>query len=65
MATVRDGHITLGAAKTTRMMCDGSLMDTEKTLLGLFDGTVGYELDHRTLTLTSANGTVVSAVAGK
>jgi heat shock protein HslJ len=65
MATVRDGHITLGAAKTTRMMCDGSLMDTEKTLLSLFDGTVGYELDHRTLTLTSANGTVVSAVADK
>ncbi|MFI6490293.1 META domain-containing protein [Streptomyces sp. NPDC050564] len=65
IATVRDGHITLGAARTTRMMCDGSLMDTEKTLLGLFGGAVGYELDHRTLTLTSANGTVVSAVAGK
>ncbi|MFF1629573.1 META domain-containing protein [Streptomyces sp. NPDC058272] len=64
-ATVRDGHITLGAAKTTRMMCDGSLMDTEKTLLGLFDGTVVYELDHRSLTLTSANGDVVSAVAGE
>lgn len=64
-ATVRDGHITLGTAKTTRMMCDGSLMTTEKTLLGLFDGTVGYELDHRTLALTSANGTVVSAVADK
>jgi heat shock protein HslJ len=62
-ATVRDGHITLGAAKTTRMMCDGSLMDTEKTLLGLFDGKVSYRLDHRTLTLTSTNGTVVTAVA--
>ncbi|MFC7259109.1 META domain-containing protein [Streptomyces lutosisoli] len=62
-ATVRDGHITLGAPKTTRMMCDGSLMDTEKTLLGLFGGTVVYELDHRTLTLTSTNGAIISAVA--
>jgi len=62
-ATVRDGHITLGTARTTRMMCDGSLMDTEKTLLGLFDGTVVYELEHRTLTLTSANGEIVTAVA--
>lgn len=62
-ATVRDGHITLGAARTTRMMCDGSLMDTERTLLGLFGGTVVYELNHRTLTLTSANGKTVGAVA--
>jgi heat shock protein HslJ len=62
-ATVRDGHITLGTPRTTRMMCDSSLMATEKTLLGLFGGTVVYELDHRTLTLTSANGTTITAVA--
>jgi heat shock protein HslJ len=64
-ATVRDGHITLGPPSTTRMMCDGSLMDTEKTLLGLFKSTVAYELDHRTLTLTSTNGTRVTAVAAR
>ncbi|MFD7048363.1 META domain-containing protein [Streptomyces mirabilis] len=62
-ATVRDGHITLGAAKTTRMMCDGSLMDTERTLLGLFDSTVVYELNHRSIALTSTNGKTVQAVA--
>ncbi|MGQ4382334.1 META domain-containing protein [Streptomyces sp. SAS_270] len=62
-ATVRDGHITLGAPATTRMMCDRSLMNTEKTLLGLFRSTVAYELDHRTLALTSTNGTRVTAVA--
>ncbi len=62
-ATVRDGRITLGSASTTRMMCDTSLMHTEKTLLGLFDGTVKYELDHRTLTLTSENGKSTNAVA--
>lgn len=62
-AVVRDGHITLGAPRTTRMVCDGSLMDIERTLLGLFGGTVDYTLDHRSLALTSANGTSVTASA--
>jgi heat shock protein HslJ len=62
-ATVRDGRITLGAASTTRMMCDTSLMNTEKTLLRLFDGRMSYELDHQTLTLTSENGESAKAVA--
>ncbi|MFF0221871.1 META domain-containing protein [Streptomyces sp. NPDC004629] len=62
-ATVRDAHITLGTPATTRMVCDVSLMHTEKSLLRLFGGTVGYRLDHRSLTLTSENGEWVSAVA--
>ncbi|AZS86320.1 META domain-containing protein [Streptomyces griseoviridis] len=62
-ATVRDGHITLGRPSTTRMMCDTSLMKTEKALLRLFDGRVDYRIDHRTLTLTSKNGETVDAVA--
>jgi heat shock protein HslJ len=62
-ATVGDGHVTLGPARTTRMVCDGSLMRTEKALLELFDGKVDYVLDHRGIALTSANGTVVNAVA--
>ncbi|MET9830951.1 META domain-containing protein [Streptomyces sp. NPDC006385] len=64
-ATVSDGRITLGTASTTRMMCDTSLMNTEKTLLALFDGTVKYELDHRNLTLTSENGDSVKATAAE
>ncbi|MGW0812733.1 META domain-containing protein [Streptomyces viridiviolaceus] len=64
-ATVRDGHITLGAPATTRMMCEDSLMDTEKRLLRLFEGRTDYRIDQRTLTLTSANGTVVRAVADR
>ncbi|MEU9054570.1 META domain-containing protein [Streptomyces sp. NPDC048384] len=64
-ATVRDGSITLGTASTTRMMCDTSLMNTEKTLLGLFDGTVKYRVDHRTLVLTSENGERVNASAAE
>ncbi|GAA3796634.1 META domain-containing protein [Streptomyces coacervatus] len=62
-ATVRDGHITLGAPSTTRMMCDTSLMHTERSLLRLFDGTATYRLDHQTLTLTSENGESAKAVA--
>ncbi|MBC9730369.1 META domain-containing protein [Streptomyces sp. TRM68367] len=64
-ATVRDGHITLGAPSTTRMMCEDSLMNAEKTLLRLFDGQLRYGVDHRTLTLTSENGISVRAEAGK
>ncbi|MPY59666.1 META domain-containing protein [Streptomyces spongiae] len=64
-ATVRDGSLTLGTPGTTRRMCDGSLMDTEKTLLKLFDSKVKYEIDHRTITLTSENGEGISAVASK
>ncbi|GAA0664888.1 META domain-containing protein [Streptomyces thermocarboxydovorans] len=62
-ATVRDGHITLGVPAVTRMMCEDSLMDGERTLMKLFDSTVEYRIDHRTLTLTSENGTSVRAVA--
>ena len=64
-ATVGDGTITLGAPGTTRKMCSASLMDTEKTLLKLFGGTVKYQLKGSTLTLTSENGQGVEAVAAK
>ncbi|MER6618709.1 MULTISPECIES: META domain-containing protein [unclassified Streptomyces] len=62
-ATVRDGHITLGAPSLTRMMCEDSLMDAEKALTKLFNGTADYRIEGRTLTLTSENGTSVRAVA--
>ncbi|MFJ8057134.1 META domain-containing protein [Streptomyces sp. NPDC096142] len=62
-ATVRPAQITLGRPSTTRMMCDASLMSTERALLALFDGRVDYRVDHDTITLTSENGTIVHAVA--
>ncbi|WP_405992324.1 META domain-containing protein [Streptomyces sp. NBC_00986] len=64
-ATVRTAQITLGRPSTTRMMCDASLMGTERALLGLFNDSVGYRVDHDTLTLTSENGTIVHARADK
>ncbi len=62
-ATVRDGRITLGVPGLTRMMCEDSLMDSERALTKLFNGTVSYRIDGQTLTLTSENGTRVRAVA--
>lgn len=64
-ATVRDGNITLGSPVTTRMMCDASLMRTERTLLGVFNSTLKYRIEHGTLTLTCANGTIIQAVPRK
>lgn len=64
-ATIRDGQLTLGTPGTTRRMCDGSLMDTEHSLLKLFESKVKYEIDHRTITLTGEDGEGISAVAGK
>jgi heat shock protein HslJ len=64
-ATVGDGTITLGTPGTTRKMCSDSLMDTERSLLKLFGGTVKYQLKGSTLRLTSENGTGFEAVAAK
>ncbi|MFG2652791.1 META domain-containing protein [Streptomyces sp. NPDC048436] len=62
-ADVRDGTITLGAPRSTRMACEGPAGETEKKLLKLFDGKVSYRLGHSGLSLTAADGTVVSANA--
>ncbi|GGX91358.1 META domain-containing protein [Streptomyces fructofermentans] len=64
-ATVGDDSIALGRAATTRKMCSPSLMETERALLKLFDGTVKYQVKHRTLTLTSENGTGLEAAAAR
>ncbi|GAB2832985.1 META domain-containing protein [Streptomyces chlorus] len=62
-ATVRDGHITVDTPTMTRMVCEDSLMKAEKRLLRLFDATLSYRVDHRSMTLTSENGTTVNAFA--
>ncbi|MEV0317629.1 META domain-containing protein [Streptomyces sp. NPDC050658] len=62
-AEVQGEHITLGAPRSTRMMCEGAARETEQKLLKLFDGKVSYRLTHRGLTLTAADGTVISANA--
>ncbi|MFJ5534470.1 META domain-containing protein [Streptomyces sp. NPDC093261] len=62
-ATVRDGHLTLGSPRTTRRMCDGSLMGVEKHLTERLARPLVYRLGHRTIALTSTNGKGFQAVA--
>ncbi|MEU6098395.1 META domain-containing protein [Streptomyces sp. NPDC047079] len=62
-ATVRDGHLTLGSLRTTRKMCDGSLMDTEKSIGERLGRPLAYRLEHRGISLTSENGKGIDAVA--
>lgn len=64
-AEVRGDTITLGAPRSTRMMCEGAAAETEKKLLKLFGGKVSYKLSHSGLSLTAADGTVVSANAAE
>ncbi|MFE9404360.1 META domain-containing protein [Streptomyces sp. NPDC006530] len=57
--------IAFGPLGTTRMMCTDPEMRLEREVLGILRGTVGYRVDHRTLTLTAASGAKgLSATAG-
>ncbi|MFF3513884.1 META domain-containing protein [Streptomyces sp. NPDC002573] len=62
-ATVRDRHLTLSSPRTTRKMCDGSLMSVERNLTERLARPLSYRLTHRGITLTSENGKGVQAAA--
>ncbi|MFH8608399.1 META domain-containing protein [Streptomyces sp. NPDC018029] len=64
-AEAKDGRITFGAPATTRKLCPGEAMTTERKLLKLFDGTARYEVARGTLKLTAADGTVIRANADR
>ncbi|MFD0147262.1 MULTISPECIES: META domain-containing protein [unclassified Streptomyces] len=52
-----------GPVATTRMICSGPQMELETKLYDLLDGPLTYELRHRTLTLTGADGEGFAATA--
>ncbi|MEU7007877.1 META domain-containing protein [Streptomyces sp. NPDC046332] len=52
-----------GPVATTRMICSGPQMELETKLYELLDGSLSYELRHRTLTLTGADGEGFAATA--
>ncbi|MBW5422176.1 META domain-containing protein [Streptomyces sp. BG9H] len=60
-ADAKDGRLTFGAPATTRKLCPGDTMATERKLLKLFDGPARYEIERNTLKLTAADGTVINA----
>ncbi|MFI7320569.1 META domain-containing protein [Streptomyces venezuelae] len=60
-AEAKDGRIAFGKPATTRKMCPGDAMTTERKLLKLFDGDARYEVRQGTLKLTADDGTVITA----
>ncbi|MDH6569320.1 heat shock protein HslJ [Streptomyces sp. SAI-117] len=62
-ATVKDGTIEFGRLATTRMMCAGPVMKTERELAGILSGKVSYQQEHKTLEITKAPGRSVTARA--
>ncbi|MFE9947989.1 META domain-containing protein [Streptomyces sp. NPDC005531] len=62
-ATVSGSAITFGRINGTKMMCPDPQMKVERALLAILDGRTTYRIDHRTLTLTAANGEGFSATA--
>lgn len=62
-AKVSGSSITFGNIASTRKLCPGPEMNVEREMLKVLDGTVTYELKHRSLTLTAANSKGLSATA--
>ncbi|MFJ9827076.1 META domain-containing protein [Streptomyces sp. NPDC101160] len=56
--------ITLGAFETTRMICTPAQMDLETKLYDALDNPLTYRIEHRTLTVTDADGQGFTAKAG-
>ncbi|MFF5974839.1 META domain-containing protein [Streptomyces sp. NPDC012769] len=55
-AKITEKTITLGAIAATRMICTGPQMELETKLYEALDGPLTYRVDHRTLTVTDADG---------
>lgn len=61
-AKVSDDSITFGRLSSTRKLCEGPVMDVERRLVKVLEGTVKYELGHRSLTITASDGEGFAAV---
>lgn len=55
-ATVKGGTIVFGRLATTRMVCSGPVMKTERELAEILSGKVSYQQERDSLTLTTASG---------
>ncbi|MER6290398.1 META domain-containing protein [Streptomyces sviceus] len=62
-AIVKDGTIEFGRLATTRMMCAGAVMKTERELAEILDGKVSYQQERDSLKITKAPGKSVTARA--
>ncbi|MFF0751031.1 META domain-containing protein [Streptomyces sp. NPDC004267] len=64
-ATISGSRVTLGAVATTRMICTPAQMDLETKLYDALDSPLTYRVEHRTLTVTDADGQGFTAKAGQ
>ncbi|MEV7867126.1 META domain-containing protein [Streptomyces sp. NPDC088124] len=62
-ATVTDTTLTLGRITATRKLCPGPGMTLERQVQKVLEGKVTYELRHRDLTLRTAEGEGIGALA--
>ncbi|MEV4944619.1 META domain-containing protein [Streptomyces sp. NPDC053755] len=62
-AKISGKTVAFGDVTTTRMMCTGPQMKLETELYEVFGGSATYELRHRGLTLTTADGKGFAATA--
>ncbi|MFF3326023.1 META domain-containing protein [Streptomyces sp. NPDC002889] len=60
-ARISEKTITFGKLASTRKLCPGPEMSVERELAKVLNGTVTYELKHRTLSLTATDGTGLAA----
>lgn len=62
-ATVGDGHLTLAGLGSTRRICSGEVMKTERALKELLQKKLAYEVGPDNLTLTAEDGRGLGAIA--
>lgn len=62
-ATVKDRTIEFGPLATTRMMCSGPVMKTERHLAAILSGKVSYQQERDSLKITKGSGESVTARA--
>ncbi|WP_405389590.1 META domain-containing protein [Streptomyces sp. NBC_01102] len=62
-ATVSGSTITFGPLASTRKMCPGPEMELERAVLAVLQGKTTYGIQHRTLSLTAADGKGLGASA--
>ncbi|MFE3854583.1 META domain-containing protein [Streptomyces griseorubiginosus] len=62
-AVVKDGTIAFGRLSTTRMMCSGPVMKTERHLAEILSGKVSYQQERDSLKITNPSAGSVTARA--
>ena len=63
-AKVSGTTVSFGRLSATRKLCPGPRMTLERRVQRVLDGTVGYEVSHRSLLLLTPDGSGVAASTG-